>query len=229
MSQFNSVLISKGSGKIGDIVVSKWRDKKVLRAYVPRVNGKTDIARTAQSYARIRMRIWSRCTAWVRSSVYIVFSQRLKRKSEFSAFVQYFLKATNSSGTLIISKLNNAQIGNGVLQPVVPLTVTAAAGKTLVVTFASTGFPPGFPSTTATMSALVVNSTGEYAAVLEMATLFSTGTVTFTCGAGFKAGDAVQVFLGVKNVLTLPLSGLTRNQYSKMSGLAVAAFKTLLA
>lgn len=229
MSKFNSVLVTKASGKIGDIVISKWRDKKVLRAYVPNVNGKTEAARLAQSYARLRMRQWSRNAAFVRSSVYIIFSQRLKRKTEFSAYIQYMLKATNQAGALLTTKLNNAQIGNGVLQPTVPLTVTAGAGKTLVITWAPTGFPPGFPSTTATVSALIVVSTGENAAVIESATLFSTGTATFTCGANFKAGDICQVFLGVKNVLTLPLSGLLRNQYSKMSGLSVAAFKTLLA
>lgn len=226
MSQFQSVIINKGTGKLGDVVISRWRSKKVVRSYVAKIRNPNS---TLQQVYRLKMRIWSKCASFVRGQVALVWSVRLKQKTEFSSFVQAMLKAADASGVLLLTKLNNFQLGNGKLAGLIPTTIVAAAGRTLTVSWSASLFPQGFPNTTATVCLLFINKTGSYATQVDTAVLFSAGTAAVGVGAGFAVGEQVYCMVGAKNVYTNSLTGNTYTWRSRYAGLAVAAFQTLLA
>ena len=226
MAQFQSVIVNKGTGKLGDVVISRWRSKKVVRSYVAKIRNPNS---TLQQVYRLKMRIWSKCASFMRGQVTLIWSVRLKQKTEFSSFVQAMLKAADATGVLLTAKLNNFQLGNGKLAGLVPLTIVAGAGKILTVTWSSALFPAGFPNLTATVCLLFINKTGGYAVQVDSAVLFSAGTAAIGVGAGFKAGDEVYCMIGAKNVYTNALTGNTYTWRSRYAGLAVAAFQILVA
>jgi len=228
MSQFQSVIINKGSGKLGDVVISKWRAKKVVRSYVQHVNGKTDAARANQAPYRLKVKVWSKSVATMRGTTNLIWSIRLKQKTEFSAMMQFLLKSSDGTPLLLTTKLAGAQIGAGKLPPTLPLTLVAAAGRNLTITWDNVNFPPAFPSTTATLVVLFIATNGIKISIRETATLFSTGTATVPF-LDQIVGQAGYVMIGFKNTYT---NALTLNTYvwrSKFTGLSVAAFQTLIA
>jgi hypothetical protein len=227
MATFNSVLVNKGKGKLGDIVVSHWRGLKTLRGYVPHIKSAADP--TVQLEYRNKMRMISKVAAIVRGYLPLIWSIRLRMKTEFSAFIQAFLKVMTVGALLDITKLQGYQLGNGHLAPVLPDTIAAVAGVSLTITWDPTLYPPTFPHTTATMDVFVIDEFVSRAKVYVTPTLFSAGTLTVVLDPDFFVGEGVFVMIGAKNIFTNPLTGNAYTQYSKFSGMQTAVFETLIA
>jgi len=86
MAKFNSVLANKQSGKVGDVVASRWRSLKIYRSYVPHI--KKAANQTLQLLYRLKMKVASKLVATVRGSLPLIWSIRLKKQTEFSAAIQ---------------------------------------------------------------------------------------------------------------------------------------------
>jgi len=227
MAKFNSVLANKQSGKVGDVVASRWRSLKIYRSYVPHI--KKAANQTLQLLYRLKMKVASKLVATVRGSLPLIWSIRLKKQTEFSAAIQWFLIRMLTTGLMDIAKLQAATMGNGHLSEVLPVSVTAITGVKLTVTWNPLVIPPSFPSVTATMNFLVFDEHSLNCVVFPTATLFSAGTATVTVTPNFIAGQHVFIMAQAQNIYTNPLTGNTYTWYSKFSGMITAVYATLIA
>jgi hypothetical protein len=226
MAKFNSVLSNRQSGKVGDIVTSRWRSLKIIRQYVPHI--KKAANQTLQLIYRLKMKVASKLAATVRGSLTQVWSIRHKTQTEFSAMVQWILLRMLTTGLMDITKLQSATLGNGHLPLTLPTAITAVAGVKLTLTWNPLLIPPGFPSTTATVNVLVFDSHSLNMVVFNTITLWSTGTVTVTVTPNFASGQTVFAMLQAQNVFTNPLTSNTYTWYSKFAGMVTAIFATLI-
>ena len=226
MAKFNSVLSNRQSGKVGDIVASRWRSLKVYRQYVPHI--KKAANQTLQLIYRLKMKVASKLAATVRGSLTQVWSIKHKTQTEFSAIVQWILLRMLTTGLMDITKLQNATMGNGKLPLTIPTAITPVTGVKLTITWNPLLIPPGFPSSTATVNVLVFDSHSLNMVVYDTVTLWSTGTVTVTVTPNFISGQTVFTMIQAQNVYTNPLTLNTYTWYSKFAGMITAIFETLI-
>lgn len=226
MSVFNSVLVTKGKGKLGDVVIGRWRSLKTLRGYTPHIKAAAD--QTKQLIYRNKMKIVSKLAAIIKMDLGRIWSIRHKFQTEFSAFTQAILRVMLQTYKLDITKLQHYTLGNGKLAFVTPITAAAAAGDTVTLTWVTALVPPGFPDTTATMDLFVINEDCTRAVIYPTPTLFSAGTVSVALSPDFVVGEKVFCMLGCQNEFTNPVTGNTYVEYSKFAGMVTAVFQTLI-
>jgi hypothetical protein len=109
MATFNSILVNKGAGKIGDIVLQRWRQKKVVRGYVahPKASLHPEIQlRQRAKFKKVRNFVTANL-----ESFKILYQLQPLDKSIFNSIMTFFMDITDNSGVVDIAKLKGKYLG----------------------------------------------------------------------------------------------------------------------
>lgn len=113
MATINSILVNKGKGKVGDLIVQRWRSKKVVRAYTQHPKPSTHPEIQLRQRAKFK-----KVRDFVTANLAILkdcYQNEPRKKSIFNDLLSFFMDITDGSGVIDLNKCINKNFGNGKL------------------------------------------------------------------------------------------------------------------
>lgn len=187
--KFQSTLVRRGNGSVGNLTVTGWKGKLILKSKASEVaNPQTD----AQMKQRAKFKLLSEVASMIAVSVKRGFKEVATAMTEFN----YFVKTNSGNGYLAwdgsawISDVSKLEISKGSLD-IAPITTLSGSNNNVQVTVGFSTTATGNQSSNDKLCCIV--SAGDGIAVSDAVVSRSAGTATLQLSAPAHTGDSLEI------------------------------------